>query len=65
MLFTDEHELVRKSLRSFIDREIEPHADAWEEARIFPAHELFKKLGNEGFLGLTKPEEFGGAGLDY
>jgi citronellyl-CoA dehydrogenase len=65
MLFSDEHELLRKSLRAFIDREIEPHADEWEEARIFPAHELFKKLGNEGFLGLTKPEEFGGAGLDY
>jgi citronellyl-CoA dehydrogenase len=65
MLFTDEHELLRKSLRSFIDREIEPHATQWEEDRIFPAHEVFKKLGNEGFLGLTKPEEYGGAGLDY
>ena len=65
MLFTDEHELLRKSLRSFIDREINPHVEAWEEERIFPAHELFKKLGNEGFLGLTKPEEYGGANLDY
>ncbi|MBK7826450.1 acyl-CoA dehydrogenase family protein [Nannocystis sp.] len=65
MLFTDEHELVRKSLRSFFEREIVPHCDAWEEERIFPAHEVFKKMGNEGFLGLTKPEEFGGAGLDY
>jgi citronellyl-CoA dehydrogenase len=65
MLFTDEHELLRKSLRSFFDREIVPHCDAWEEERIFPAHEVFKKMGNEGYLGLTKPEEFGGAGLDY
>ncbi|MBK9757967.1 MAG: acyl-CoA dehydrogenase family protein [Nannocystis sp.] len=65
MLFTDEHELVRKSLRSFFEREIVPHCDAWEEERIFPAHEVFKKMGNEGFLGLTKPEEYGGAGLDY
>ncbi len=65
MLFTDEHELLRKSLRSFIDREINPHVEVWEEERIFPAHEIFKKLGNEGFLGLTKPEEYGGAGLDY
>ena len=65
MLFTDEHELLRKSLRSFIDREINPHVEAWEEAQIFPAHEVFKKLGNEGFLGLNKPEEYGGAGLDY
>ena len=65
MLFNDEHELLRKSLRSFIDREINPHVEVWEEERIFPAHEIFKKLGNEGFLGLTKPEEYGGAGLDY
>ena len=65
MLFTDEHELLRKSLRSFIEREINPHVEVWEEERIFPAHDLFKKLGNEGFLGLTKPEEYGGAGLDY
>jgi alkylation response protein AidB-like acyl-CoA dehydrogenase len=36
MLFTDEHELVRKSLRSFIDREIDPHVDEWEEARSSP-----------------------------
>ena len=65
MLFSDEHELLRKSLRSFFEREINPHVEAWEAAQIFPAHEVFKKLGNEGFLGLTKPEEFGGAGLDY
>jgi citronellyl-CoA dehydrogenase len=65
MLFTEEHELLRKSIRSFFEREINPHVDAWEEAQIFPAHEVFKKLGKEGFLGLTKPEEFGGAGLDY
>ncbi len=65
MLFTEEHDLLRKSLRSFFEREINPHVEAWEEAQIFPAHEVFKKLGNEGFLGLTKAEEYGGAGLDY
>ncbi len=65
MLFTDEHDLLRQSLRKFIAREISPHVEEWEEARIFPAHDLFKKLGNEGFLGLTKPTEYGGAGLDY
>ena len=65
MLFTDEHDLLRKSLRSFFEREINPYVDAWEEERIFPAHEVFKKLGKEGFLGLTKPEAYGGAGLDY
>ena len=65
MLFTDEHDLLRKSLKTFIAREIEPHVEEWEEARIFPAHDLFKKMGNEGFLGLTKPTEYGGSGLDY
>lgn len=39
--------------------------DAWEAEGIFPAHELFKKMGDNGFLGVTKPEKFGGLGLDY
>jgi citronellyl-CoA dehydrogenase len=64
-LFTSEHEEVRRSLQKFIAAEINPHVDAWEEAGIFPAHELFKKLGNLGFLGLQKPIEYGGQGLDY
>src|SRR6266496_3421623 len=65
MMFTPEHEELRRSLQKFIAAEINPHVDAWEEAGIFPAHELFKKLGNLGFLGLTKPVEYGGQGLDY
>jgi citronellyl-CoA dehydrogenase len=65
MKFTEEHEQLRDTLSKFIDREINPHADAWEEAEIFPAHALFKKLGDQGFLGVTKPEEWGGMGLDY
>jgi citronellyl-CoA dehydrogenase len=64
-LFTSEHEIIRRNLQRFIAAEINPHVDAWEEAGIFPAHELFKKLGNLGFLGLNKPTEFGGLGLDY
>src|ERR1700675_2330207 len=65
MLFTPEHQELRRSLQKFIAAEINPHVDEWEEAGIFPAHELFKKLGNLGFLGLTKPVEYGGQGLDY
>ncbi len=60
-----EYKLLRESLVRLIDEEINPHVDEWEEARIFPAHEVFKKLGDAGFLGLNKPEEFGGLGLDY
>ena len=65
MDFTHEHEELRRTLRRFIDEEINPHVDEWEEAEIFPAHELFKKMGALGLLGLTKPEEYGGSGLDY
>ncbi|CAG1019975.1 citronellyl-CoA dehydrogenase [Burkholderiaceae bacterium] len=65
MQFTHEHEELRRTLRRFIDSEINPHVDEWEEAEIFPAHKLFKKMGDLGLLGLTKPEEYGGSGLDY
>src|ERR1700730_16591561 len=65
MFFTHEHEELRRSLQKFIAAEVNPHVDEWEEAGIFPAHRLFKKMGNLGFLGLTKPVEYGGQGLDY
>ena len=50
MMFTPEHEELRRSLQKFIAAEINPNVDAWEEAGIFPAHELFKKMGALGFL---------------
>jgi citronellyl-CoA dehydrogenase len=65
MLFTSDHEEPRRILQKFIAAEINPFVDEWESAGIFPAHELFKKLGDLGFLGLNKPVEFGGQGLDY
>ena len=65
MQLTHEHEELKRNLKRFIDDEINPHVDEWEAAEIFPAHEVFKKLGSLGYLGLTKPEAFGGAGLDY
>lgn len=65
MLFTADHDEPRRALQKFIAAEINPHVDEWEKADIFPAHELFKKLGDLGFLGLNKPVEFGGQGLDY
>ena len=63
MLFTADHEEVRRALQKFIAVEINPFVDEWEKADIFPAHELFKKLGELGFLGLNKPVDFGGQGL--
>ncbi len=65
MKFTQEHEEIRRTMKRFIDTEINPHVDEWEAAEQFPAHEVFKKLGTLGMLGLTKPEAYGGAGLDY
>ena len=65
MEFTHEHEELRRNLKRFIDNEINPHVDEWEEAEIFPAKALFKQMGALGFLGLTKPEEYGGSALDW
>jgi len=65
MEFTHEHEELRRNLKRFIDNEVNPHVDEWEEAEIFPAKELFRKMGALGFLGLTKPEAYGGSGLDW
>ena len=65
MRFTPEHEAVRDTLTRFIDREINPHVEEWEAAEIFPAHEVFRGLGRLGLLGLTKPEAYGGSGLEW
>ena len=65
MQFTHEHEEIARTLKRFIDSEINPHVDEWEAAEIFPAHEVFKKLGDLGLLGLCKPTAYGGMGLDY
>ena len=65
MKFTPEHDEIRRSISKFIASDINPHVDEWEKAGIFPAHELFGKMGKLGFLGLNKPVEFGGSGLDY
>ncbi|HVS14736.1 MAG TPA: acyl-CoA dehydrogenase family protein [Thermoanaerobaculia bacterium] len=62
---TGDYKLLADSLRRIIDADINPYVDEWEEARTYPAHEVFKKLGDAGFLGLTKPEAHGGLGLDY
>jgi len=65
MLITHEHEEIQRTLKRFIDEEINPHVDEWEAAEEFPAHQVFKRLGELGLLGLTKPAEYGGMALDY
>jgi alkylation response protein AidB-like acyl-CoA dehydrogenase len=62
-IFTDEHEQLRESIRRFVIKELQPHAEEWEET-TFP-NWIFKRMGELGFLGLDKPEEYGGQGGDY
>ncbi len=61
--FTDDHEIFRSSVRTFVEREILPHVDKWEEEEDFPL-ELFEKAGEAGFLGIGHPEEYGGTECD-
>ncbi len=65
MEFTEEHKQLRKTVREFIDKEINPYVEEWERNPPFPARELFPKMGKLGLLGVTKPEAYGGMGLDY
>jgi len=65
MIYTEQHRELMRSVAKFCESEINPHVEEWERAGIFPAHELFKKMGEQGFLGIHKPERFGGLGLDY
>ena len=65
MRFTHEHIALQDSVRRFIDAEITPNIAEWEQAGIFPAHELFRKMGKLGFLGVNKPVQYGGLGLDH
>jgi citronellyl-CoA dehydrogenase len=63
--FTPEHRQIEDTVVKFCDKEINPFIAEWEAKGQFPAHEVFKKLGNLGLLGLKYPEEFGGMGLDF
>ncbi len=62
--FTEEHEMFRKAVRKFVENELTPHVEEWENAEIAPLHEIFKKMGDLGFLGLNYPEAYGGADAD-
>jgi citronellyl-CoA dehydrogenase len=65
MNFTAEHQLFRKTVRDFVEHEVEPHIDRWEREGAFPAHELFPKLGALGLLGLEYDPSYGGQGADH
>lgn len=62
-ILTEEHEAFRRTVRAFVEREITPHVEAWEEARSFP-RELYRKAAQVGLLGLGFPEAYGGVEVD-
>lgn len=65
MILTHEHKEFHRTVKNFIENEVNPNVAEWEKAGAFPAHEVFKKMGDLGLLGINKEEEYGGLGLDY
>ena len=62
--FTSEHEMFRKTVSEFVEREIEPNVEGWEEREEIP-REIFEKLGKLGILGIRYDPKYGGSGLDF
>jgi citronellyl-CoA dehydrogenase len=60
--FTPEQKAFQKTIRDFFEHEVNPHIDEWEKARIFPAHQVFKRCGELGMLGITYDPAYGGSG---
>lgn len=65
MKFTAEHDALRQTTRQFVEKELNPHIPEWEAAGRFPIHDVFKRMGELGLLGVCKPIDNGGSGLDY
>lgn len=65
MQFTAEHRALAETVKRFCEQEINPHVKEWEAAEIFPAHEVFKKMGKLGLLGVKYDTAYGGMGLDF
>ena len=63
-IFGDEHAMLRRTIRTFVDKEVTPHVDAWEEAGRIP-RAFWRRLGELGLLGLEFPVEYGGGGGDF
>ena len=63
-IFGEEHEIFRKSVRRFVEKEVIPFTDEWEENGEIP-RSIWERLGELGFLGIEYPEKYGGAGGDF
>ncbi len=62
--FTEEHKLFRESLRKFLEKEVLPYIDEWEERQQVPKS-LWRKFAEQGFLGFHYPPEYGGGGVGF
>lgn len=65
LYFNKDHQLVRKAARDFVQKELVPHIDEWEAEGRIPLKEVFRKMGELGFLGIRYDTKYGGEGLDY
>ncbi|WP_044748199.1 acyl-CoA dehydrogenase family protein [Bacillus alveayuensis] len=63
-LFQEEHEMFRKTVKKFVEKEVTPYVEKWEENGEVP-RQLFERLGELGYLGIKYPKEYGGLGLDF
>jgi acyl-CoA dehydrogenase len=61
--FQEEHHMLRDQVRRFVDEEIRPHGEAWEEAGMIP-REMYRQMGELGFFGICFPEKYGGSGMN-
>lgn len=62
--YSEEHQIFRRNLRRFVETELVPQVDGWEEAGIVP-REAWRKMGEQGYLCMGLPEEYGGLGADF
>ncbi|MDM1043876.1 acyl-CoA dehydrogenase family protein [Myroides sp. 1354] len=62
--YNETQAMIAESIRDFAEQNIRPYIMEWDEAQIFPV-DLFKKLGEMGYMGVLVPEEYGGSGLNY
>src|SRR5271157_4355827 len=62
--YTEEHKIFRQAIRKFFEKEVTPYVEEWEEAGIVP-RSIWKKMGDQGFLCMDVPEEYGGMGADF
>ena len=62
--FKEEHQIFRQQVRAFVDNELRPNVDQWEEEKLFP-NSVFKRAGELGILGAHYPEDVGGGGGDF